>query len=509
MESWEQTVLVEFSKDPRDHWTVDDAMKGTSIIGSTGSGKTTGSGRKIATKFLLQGWGGLVLCAKNDEVELWEEYCKTTGRENDLIVFSKNSTILNDKGEPEPMVFNPIQYELTRPGEGAGDTFNLTNIFMNLHKIGNRATSDSESRKDDRFWDNALKRIISRTIELITLAGEDLTFRNIVEVIYSSPRANSPVPTGKFSNFCQMVKFEDEHREVLEKDFFLKCLAKIFNKTMEAGMTDEGQYTYNTLDRYFTSSLPNTSEHTHNAIIESFMGVAEPFLSGILKMHFSGKTNIFPEDIYRKNKVIILNFPVKEYLDAGVMAQGVFKLLFQQAMERRDTKKYPTPVFFWADEAQYFVNPYDQIFLTTARSSRTATVFLSQSISNYYAVMGSGEDGKAKVNSMMGNLTTKIFHANSDTATNEYASQLIGQAKEIMRSTNDTVNAKEFTYQTSEGRSSQYTPQIRPMEFTIMRTGGHRNDYKIDAVIFVTGRLWSKGTNYLRPFFKQQFDVKN
>jgi len=47
-----------------DSWRIKDACEGTMIFGGTGSGKTSGSGRALATSFLSAGFGGLVLCAK-------------------------------------------------------------------------------------------------------------------------------------------------------------------------------------------------------------------------------------------------------------------------------------------------------------------------------------------------------------------------------------------------------------------------------------------------------------
>ncbi len=509
MEGWEQKVLLKFSQDPRDFWTVDDAMKGCSVTGGTGSGKTSGSGKKIALKFLQQGWGGLVLCAKSDEAKQWKEYAEATGRKNDLVVFGNNSRHPeNDEIETrrgKTIVFNPLQYELTRAGEGAGDVFNITSLFMNLQKMANRASNDGEGRKDDRFWDNALKRIISRTIELIKFAGEELTFKNIVDLLHSAPTEKAPFDEKLLNVFVQKVPYDEGTDQQLKENTFLRCLAKSARKIVNKDADSPEVYMHDTLRKYFTSSLPNMSEHTHSAIIESFMGVAEPFLSGILCKHFAGETTLKPEEIFTKNKIIVLDFPVKEYLDAGIMAQCVFKMLFQQAVERRKTDDYPTPVFLWADEAQYFISPYDQIFLTTARSSRTATVFLSQNISNYYAVMGGSYEGKPKVDSLMGNLSTKIFHANSDAETNKYASTLIGDAIAYLAGKSSSKSFFKLDFSSSENISERYQPQIQPREFTMLKSGGANNDFQVEAVIFVTGKTWSTKTNFLKTAFKQSF----
>ncbi|MBK7683860.1 MAG: hypothetical protein IPJ26_15955 [Bacteroidetes bacterium] len=69
-------MLLRFSDNPSDTWSIDDAVKGTSIMGGTGSGKTTASGKRLAQTFLKEGWGGLILCAKTDEAQLW----RTTAR---------------------------------------------------------------------------------------------------------------------------------------------------------------------------------------------------------------------------------------------------------------------------------------------------------------------------------------------------------------------------------------------------------------------------------------------
>ena len=77
-------TLVSFGEREGDAWTIGDACEGTQIFGTTGSGKTSGSGRTLALAFLRAGFSGLVLCAKPDERELWGRYAAIAGREDDL-----------------------------------------------------------------------------------------------------------------------------------------------------------------------------------------------------------------------------------------------------------------------------------------------------------------------------------------------------------------------------------------------------------------------------------------
>ena len=50
-------------------WTARNAVEGVQIFGGIGSGKTTGSGETLAKKYLSQGYGGLVLTVKPNELE--------------------------------------------------------------------------------------------------------------------------------------------------------------------------------------------------------------------------------------------------------------------------------------------------------------------------------------------------------------------------------------------------------------------------------------------------------
>src|SRR5215475_5834368 len=75
--------LVHFSRIRADIWTLADACQGVLIQGENGSGKTSGSGQIFAKKYLENGFGGLVLCFKTDEADLWRRYLKRAGRQGD------------------------------------------------------------------------------------------------------------------------------------------------------------------------------------------------------------------------------------------------------------------------------------------------------------------------------------------------------------------------------------------------------------------------------------------
>src|SRR5450432_169321 len=96
------TPLLRLS--PRDTFTLRDACNGVHIFGGIGSGKTSGSGKALAGAYLRAGMGGLVLCAKPEEIDLWLSYAKAHGREKWVVLFDEQ------KG------YNFLAHELARGG---------------------------------------------------------------------------------------------------------------------------------------------------------------------------------------------------------------------------------------------------------------------------------------------------------------------------------------------------------------------------------------------------------
>ena len=508
--------LVKFSANEKDWWCIGDAFEGVQIFGGIGSGKSSGSGKTIARQFLKNGFGGLVLCAKKGEAEDWLEYAFQTDRWDDIIVLGKKNKYEiranylrkkkrfnelkifeenNDWEVGNDSKFNPLQYELTREGEGAGEIFNLSNLFMELYKMGNRFSGGGDTGESERYWDTALKRCLNRILQTLILAGQEVSVENMRSLISTAPTEQ---------DIENMKKMSDkEYLDWINNESYCGYCIN------QAGLSVSPEYAdeYNLVYDYFMRQFVRMPEKTRSTIEESFLGLAEPFMSGILKEYFSQETNLEPEITF-EGKIIILDFSVKEYLQAGVYAQGIFKLLWQQAIERRDVDIHPLPAFLWVDESQYFVNEYDTIFQTTARSSRACTVFLTQNISNYYSQMG-GDRTKSKVDSLLGNLSTKIFHANNDSVTNEWASKVIGQA--LIPVTSHSENRKKFGFMADtvgKSESLRLLPQVLPKEFTTLWTGGKNRDLNrhliVQAIIQMKGREWSSEQNFLMVEFSQE-----
>jgi hypothetical protein len=485
------TPLFYFNDDKTYPWTLRDATMGTQIFGATGSGKSSGSGKTIAKAFLKNGFGGVVLCAKPDEREQWENYAKMTNRTGDLIIFNEQSSYS----------FNPLLYENKRKGRGGGETLNLVELIMRLYEIGQNFMSGGGGKGEERYWENALRRFVSRAIDLLKMAQEDITVKNLRELLVDGCKE---IALGEYNvlafdlrhgNLSPEEKQERlaEINDLISSNYFLTQLNKADNLRRAKRIPEEE---FQFVRQYFLNELFNQSDKVKSILIESFLGLVEPFMGGILKKHFSSfvSPELLPEMTYQQGKIIILDFSVKEFLVSGVYGQGIYKYVWQQAMERRDTKQNDRPVFLWADESQYFVDPkYDTLFQTTARSARVCTVYLTQNINNYYFMMGAS-NGQSRAKSLVGNLATKVFHANSDFDTNNFAANTIAKRGKIKV----TKNFGEKAGTTSQ--STQYEWQVQPYEFMTLKTGGR--DRTVEGIITMTGKSW-KDDNFLHCKFIQ------
>src|SRR5258708_7192276 len=151
-----------------------ELFEGLFISGGPGCGKTTTSGKQLAHGLLrTPKMGGLVLTAKAEETQNWISYARACGREKDLTIFNAESG----------HVFDPLHYEFTRPGRGAGDMESIIDFFSTLVSIGKKESEHGH----DPFWERGNEQLMRNVIKLLDLAGERIAIANIDRVIKSLP----------------------------------------------------------------------------------------------------------------------------------------------------------------------------------------------------------------------------------------------------------------------------------------------------------------------------------
>lgn len=454
-------VLLRLS--PEDIWTIRDACEGTQIFGATGSGKTSGSGRTIALAFLRNMFGGLVLTSKREEAELWEDYCRRTGRLDSLIKVSLTS------GHR----FDFLRYECNRPGENAGTPDTVVPLLQAIVQAADRDPhGNGRPLGGDVFWENALRQLLLHTVTLaIFIAGPELSLDLISQIVVEAPRSRRAARSERWREIIEHAK-----RRV-RTDVDRRNLAKVIN--------------------YFGSEFPQLGEKLRSSITSMFTTTMVQVSHGHFgEMFASGRVNIVPE-LTHHGAIILLDIPVNEHGPAARYAQTIFKYAWQQATARRHGGNELRPVFLWSDEAQDLVTPNDVVFQAKARSARAATVYLTQSVPSYTRTLG-----EPSTNALLGNFQTKIFHANGDGQTNAWAEKLFGHEITRRKGASDTMHKyglepHAHTESTSEARE----PRIDAGEFTMLRKGG---EGIVEGIVFQAGRVWkASGKNYLKVRFSQ------
>lgn len=484
------TTLLELHGERQDGiWTVRDAVEGVQIFGGIGSGKTSGSGRMIALKFLKAGFGGLVLTVKPDEREEWEIYAQLTGRTDDLIIVSPD----------HDNYFNFLEYE-----SKDGNTENIVQVLKTVIRAGEQQSKGIGG--DDPFWETALDMLIFNVIDLCQLAYGKVSVQAMYDIVQSLPRAEN---AGNDENsafwlaYTQARKNVEARAEAWRNGKTLDEREQLMNapnyETLLCDAVPRAR-TLRFIDQFFGETLLNLAEKTRSIIDFSFSGFLFRLLRDPVYRLFCNTSSTFnPEDCLN-GKIIVLDLPVKMHHKIGRDAQIMFKYVWQRAMERRNINTDGgLPLFLWADEAQNFLHEHDAEYQATARSSRIATIYITQNLPNYHASMG-GAKSEFRVKGFLGTLATKIFHANADVETNRYASELIGDGY-YEDTSKSTTMAGEFS--SSRNRSLKIDKIVRPEAFPQLKTGGIRNGHKVEAYMHFQGNP----LGHVKITFNQKYET--
>lgn len=489
------TLITLSSGEGNSSFTIRNAVEGVQIFGGIGSGKTSGSGRLIAIKYLDNKFGGLVLTAKPDERKLWEKYCKETGRTEDLI-------IVEPGGEHS---FNFLNYESTVKVKGGSFTENLVQV---LKTVIRSSEEKSGGKSDDPFWESSLDMLIYNVIDLCLLAYGSVSIQQLYNIVLTSPKKEgSKEEEPKIDSFTHAFESAqdkvnqqvDNYMASLNAEQKIKLNNKdLFERTILEAITDAALL--KSIDWFFVEHYRNLAEKTRSIIEFSFSGFLFRLLKDPIYSLFCNPNSTFSPEQCFDGKIILLDLPVKTFHKVGRDAQVLFKYIWQRAMERRVVDDNSRPVFLFADEAQHFMHEYDAEYQATARGSRIATVYISQNIPNYHANMG-GIKSEYRVKSFLGTLGTKIFHANADVDTNKYASELIGEAyfKDYQKS---HTAAGDFS--SSISQSFKLERIVRPEHFVGLKTGGPLNKHMVEAIMHRQGSAFQDGKNHRKITFTQK-----
>ena len=483
-----KTKLLRFSSG--DSFTIRDACEGVQIFGGTGSGKSSGSGRALALAYLRAGFGGLVCCSKLEEAQIWRSLAKETRRENHLYFIDEKASLR----------FNFMDYASATI---AADGFDRNLVDM-LITVSESASSTGAGGGDNEFFKDAAINMLSAAFAPLRMFEGSIQLPQVHAFITSAPTSEKQVedPDWRRSSYCYRVLTN------------LATAAEYGDYQAQQVCDDYGDYWF--------MEFPQLGDRTRSSIIATVGNTIKPFLTGAFRTLFCSQTNIVPE-VCREGAIIVLDIPIRKYGKMAAIAQQLFKLNWQLAMENSATGDDVRPCFLFADESQFVMNNFDAQHLSVARSSRSCSVYITQDKPSYFAAI-KGDNAEAMADSLISKFQTRIFHANSDPVTNLYAAEICGKITQYQRSKtrtggmttgiSGTVNddasntgGQGGTSLTQGDTISTYQDFVFAPDYFAdqLRTGGPDNKRKVDAVIIRNGvNFKSTNKHYLKAEFPQK-----
>jgi hypothetical protein len=456
-------------------WTVGDAFQGTQVFGSTGAGKSSGSMAAICPAFLRAGFGGLFLCVKREDRDTYTRYVREAGRLDDLLVFSPDNSLR----------YNFIASEREGGSGSMGLVENLTALLMTVTELGQRG-SGGGGQDNERYFRLEATRLARNGLLALVLGRPTVTVPELHRLITSAPTTPEQVqsPEWQRSSFC------------------FQCL----QAADRAAKSDSMRADFDLALTFFLTEWPGLSSRTRSVVQSTLTSATDLLSRGAARDMLSAPSpNVSPAMMY-DGAIMIADFPVLLYQDVGQLIQVILKFCWQRSHSRRDVAANPRPTFIVADESHLLTVDADQTFQTTARSTRTAVVYATQSISTYLDVFG--HHAEPKVHTLLGNLQTQIFHQQTDIRTIEYIQQLIGRSRQFVMSGNSTSDSDWLSplfgtgSGSSAGFSETYEFELQAREINSLAKGGPPR-WMTEAIVYQGGRQFEDGRTWMRATFPQ------
>jgi hypothetical protein len=437
-----------------------------SIMGRSGSGKSSSSGLHFARILAGIPSGGIILGSKPEDKAFWQRIF--AHRPDDLILF----------GPMHKAKVNWLE-------EIAGDVRNATDFLLTLSETRNR-TKASGGGDGGRFWEEQKELGLFNAITILKLAYGKVNVpdirRYIVEAGSSGEQMASETWKGGFHNQTNQLAFA-KAKDTIERMDYEQAIS------------------------FWLMEWPGYSDRVRTSVQADINGVLHALNTGIVRDLVSTETTVSFNEI-EKGKWLLIDSSTKEFGESGSILLAGSKFIAERMILAREVDENSIPLIIWSDEYQNIMNSYDATFLAEARSHRGAMLMLSQSLSSYYAGMDS-ERGKHFVDALLTNVGCKIFHSLGDKISSTYAAELLDKYLEPVLTTSEGEQVSVYDEIMGKSRfkvsvSTRYEWKVKPGEFMAGRTGGPKHKLICDSIVVSSEPFISTGEQFLRVPFSQR-----
>lgn len=469
---WRDDVLLHIA--PGIPFTTKMATEGVFCCAELGWGKTW----LVFLRFLrayVQAMGGWLLAAKAEDLAKIRRVFAELKAEDRL-------TVISPQYGNRVNAFDALA-QIAPPGS---ETEEIVGALSSLMEIEGR-TATRSSGENSQFFKPMSSMLLSAIVGVLRLAGERLGADSIHRFLISLPVAGEQLRSEEWQ----------------ASSYANQCMAKAYPRVKTAQQRAD----YDHAMRFLFGEFMELNSRTRSSIVSSVSAMISRFCRGWMYQIWSTTTNIRLESAFDGQWFLFDTSPLA-FGEYGTSSLVLAKHIVQRMVMRRRVDESSAPVGLMFDECQNVLVPGgDRDYQAIVREKKGCTWAASQNLSGLSAVLGGDQAAEAQIKSWLALFGCKIFGTNSCWATNSYASELCGQRREWLMSSNFQQRSDATVFDmlmgrggdVSSGGSEQYQPIVRPERFVRLRKP-EPPAYEADAIVLmprlqqVTGRHWAEVT---------------
>ena len=449
------------------------ATEGIYVIAELGWGKTWLTFMRSLQAYIPV-MGGVILGMKGEDGPEVEKRFAEAGASHRLAMF----------GPRYGTCLNWLQALMSIAPKGC-ETEEVIGGLASLVEVEQRSAAKSGD-EGSHFFKTMAMFLLSAMVTMLRLANESLSAAALYRFLTSLPGTPAQL----------------ESEQWLKTSYANACM----EKAHYAAKNQADGADYETAKNFLLGELLNLNDRTKTSITSTVSGMLSKMLRPWLQALYGSTSNVRIQDVFEGRWFYIDTSPI-EFGEYGTYSLIMFKHLIQRAIMRRRVDKHSLPVALMFDEAQTVFVTADRDYQAVCRSKLGCTWAATQNLTGLYAVLGGGQAAEAQAKSWLALFGCKIFGANTDWLCNTYASEMCGQHREWMMSTNSNERGDATVFDTliaqrglsSPGGSEQYQPLVRPETFVRLRKP-EPPTYEADAIVVLPrlqqliGRHWAEVT---------------
>jgi type IV secretory pathway TraG/TraD family ATPase VirD4 len=317
----------------RDNFTGRELLRSASVIGASGSGKTSGVGKILMRALAARAdVAVLIIASKPEDRATVEDIAAEAGRK--LTVFGPN----------EPHRFNLIAGQC----QAGADAREITDCILTTTE----ALTRNEGQSGESFWKFNETRMIHNAVEVIKQAFGTVDTWAIQRFINGAPTSRDQLESEEWRKGYFYTTSEKAHA---------KSKTLIESQDLELA------------EQYFLEEYPSMADKTRSSIIASVMGRLHAFNTGIVRELIGGATTVTPK-VFDGGDWVFVDMPVSIHGPSGAVVAAAWKYATQRHILRRMATPETTITCVWIDEFQNHITGFDSDFLAECRSHKGCMV---------------------------------------------------------------------------------------------------------------------------------------